>query len=857
MTDLFVALFNGSIAAGWLVLALVVLRPLLKKAPRWICVALWGLVAVRLLCPFSLESALSLIPSAQVISPDIMTDPTPTIHTGIQAVNNTVNPVLQEHFAPQVGASVNPLQILLPIYAFVWAAGVVGMAVYALVSWLRLRNRVKTAVRLQKNVYQSEWTLSPFVLGLLKPRIYLPFAIPEGDMEHILAHERAHIRRKDHWWKPMGFALLALHWFHPLMWLAYILLCRDIEVACDEKVIRQMDTQQRADYSQTMLRSSADRRSIAACPLAFGEVGVKARIKNVISYKKPAFWIVVIAMILCIILAVCFLTNPVIQKQQNLYTAGDLVAQNGLLSYMPENGKEIYPEIYLSTEGLQVYDSRNGVSSFLYMQAESMNRAQMVQRFADIFTSTGIPILAPSDQRETIPGEVEPPAAVTFTSIVHKNQEGNVETLLPEEAVPQCEQVTICTYRENAFDEEPRYTVFFFDGEPKWIMGDDTRIYELLLVEGAQGNTPQSKYVGGELVMMHGGLSFVPENGSNYEDIQFSEEGLSLYIHYDGERSFPYVQTETVSREELVQRVEEGLFMSFRLNGYPATPNPDSVVPQCDSVTIYMYRENETDEHPAYSVYFFDGEPKWFAERRDTRIYDLQPLPYSPDHMTLADVKELAKVDGQITWEHVSDCVSVVYGSGIVRADFPIDAAYKLQFYAVGGGKLSGNGELICIPTGDRVDIRTGDLDAFLEENRIQARDALISNAIAQRYAAEESDGKIHVESHMLLGQNTYTEIDTVYMLVLRRVYSVEGGQLREEYESLMPAALTFSVDSAGQYRLTEYWEPRDGSYYEEDVKHKFPEHSYFATMNSQQYLSDLQEECEKKAKTALAEGEW
>ena len=311
MTDLFLKILNMSISASWLILAVILLRFLLKKVPKWVMVLLWGIVGVRLLWPFTMESALSLVPSAETVSPDIQLDPTPAIQSGVPYINNVVNPVISQTFAPAEGASANPLQIWLFIAAVVWAVGITVMALYTLVTWFCLRRRVCTAVRLRDNIYQSEQAASPFVLGIFRPRIYLPFRMEPKDMESVIAHEQTHIRRKDHWWKPLGFLTLAIHWFNPLVWAAYILLCRDIELACDEKVIRDMDVAQRADYSQTLLSCSVSRRSIAACPLAFGEVGVKARIKNVLHYKKPAYWIILAALILCVAAAVCFLTDPV------------------------------------------------------------------------------------------------------------------------------------------------------------------------------------------------------------------------------------------------------------------------------------------------------------------------------------------------------------------------------------------------------------------------------------------------------------------------------------------------------------------------------------------------------------------
>lgn len=310
MNELFLKIINMSISASWFVLAVLILRLVLKKAPKWVNVLLWGIVAVRLAFPFSIESAFSLIPSAETISPSIMMDTVPSVQTGVPAINNVINPVIGSSLAPAPGASANPLQIWIPILSMIWVAGVAILFVYTAVSYWRLRRKVSEAVILRDNIFQSENVASPFVLGIIKPRIYLPFNMNGQDLEHVVAHEQAHIRRKDHWWKPLGFLLLTIHWFNPLMWLAYVLLCRDIELACDEKVIKELDNEQRADYAQALVVCSVNRRMIAACPLAFGEIGVKDRVKSVMNYKKPEFWIIFLAVIACVIVAVCFLTNP-------------------------------------------------------------------------------------------------------------------------------------------------------------------------------------------------------------------------------------------------------------------------------------------------------------------------------------------------------------------------------------------------------------------------------------------------------------------------------------------------------------------------------------------------------------------
>ena len=261
--------------------------------------------------PFSIESVLSLIPSAETISPTIMMEQSPSVQTGVPALNHVINPVISGSFTPAPGASANPLQIWIPVLAGIWLFGIAALFLYSAVSYWRLRRKVCEAVILRGNIYQSEKVCSPFVLGIIRPKIYLPYHMDSREMDHVIAHEQTHIRRKDHWWKPLGFLLLTTHWFNPLMWLSYILLCQDIELACDEKVIRKMSNEQRADYTQALVACSVDRRLITACPLAFGEIGVKERVKSVMNYKKPAFWIVLASVIVCAVIAVCFLTNPI------------------------------------------------------------------------------------------------------------------------------------------------------------------------------------------------------------------------------------------------------------------------------------------------------------------------------------------------------------------------------------------------------------------------------------------------------------------------------------------------------------------------------------------------------------------
>ena len=328
----FIKVLNMSISASWLVLVVLALRFALKKSPKWISVALWALVAVRLICPVSIESPASLIPSRETIPETIVYARKPAIDSGVEVIDQVVNDNVMESLTPQMGNSVNPVQVHLFVQENIWCLGMGAMLFWALISYLRLKKKVAASVDLGNGVYICDYIPSPFILGIIKPKIYLPSALEPDSASHVLAHERSHIARKDHWWKPFGYLLLTVHWFNPVIWLGYILLCRDIELACDEKVIRDMEAPQKKAYSEALLNCSVNRRHVAACPLAFGEVGVKERVKTVLNYKKPAFWLVLVAVAALMITAVCFLTDPV-KEESTTYRVEEIVYRNPAISY--------------------------------------------------------------------------------------------------------------------------------------------------------------------------------------------------------------------------------------------------------------------------------------------------------------------------------------------------------------------------------------------------------------------------------------------------------------------------------------------------------------------------------------------
>ena len=362
MANFFIDLFNMSITASYLVLAVVIARALLKKAPKWITCLLWAMVGFRLICPFTIESALSLIPGTQTITANETSVIKPfTVQSGIAGIDTSVNEFLGDKYAEGVTVPTNTFADVTTVLSVIWLVGLICMLIYGFISYIRLRKRVGVSLLFKDNIYYCDNIDTPFILGFFKPKIYVPSGISEEQTGYITLHEKAHLKRKDHLWKPLGFLLLSVYWFNPVMWVAYILLCRDIESACDEKVIKNMDNSEKKNYSETLVSCSVQRRMVMACPLAFGEVGVKQRIKSVLNYKKPAFWIIILAFVLFTVVAVCFLTNP--DDSHSIGIIGGADGPTSIIVSDKNNEKEIkklqekYPHFFgLNTEnGVTVY----------------------------------------------------------------------------------------------------------------------------------------------------------------------------------------------------------------------------------------------------------------------------------------------------------------------------------------------------------------------------------------------------------------------------------------------------------------------------------------------------------------------
>ena len=323
MISTFIELCNRSIQAGYLMIAIILLRMIWKRVPKLLYRYLWCLVGLRLALPFTWETALSLIPKKTVIKPSVLYSKTPSVDSGIQAVNEVVNPVITQSFTPEIGASVNPLQVIMTLGAWIWLIGLVALLLYGVISYIRLHYKVQDAVLLKENIFQSEKVGSPFVFGFLKPRIYLPYSLEEENLTYVIAHEKMHIKNRDHLLKPIAFILLSVYWFNPVVWLAYYLFCKDLELACDEWVIWNLETADKKAYAKALVMCSTERKFGSISPLAFGENAVKERIKNVLRYKNPSCWAFVGICVVVLIAVVCFMTNPVEVNENEIVLKND------------------------------------------------------------------------------------------------------------------------------------------------------------------------------------------------------------------------------------------------------------------------------------------------------------------------------------------------------------------------------------------------------------------------------------------------------------------------------------------------------------------------------------------------------
>ncbi len=682
---IFLLPLNRSIAAGWMILAVIILRFLLKNAPKNIRVWLWAMVGVRLVTPFSIKSVFSLIPSAETVPENFLYDASPAIQSGIESIDGALTPSMQTIFSPQPMTSANPAQILCAIAGFLWLIGIGVLLLYSVVSYTALRVRLRYAVHLRANIWQCEAGTTPFVLGVLRPRIYLPFSLQESALDHVLAHEFAHIRRGDPMIKLVGWMIACFYWFHPLVWVAYILLCRDIELACDEHVLQTLDEAGKKAYSHALLDQSVDRKyaRLAACPFSFGERDVGRRIRNILQYKKPALWLVLVCVVLCLVVAVCFLTDPDMMSDPSKVVGPYDIS--GLGGDFLQSGNEAYA-VGANAYGMPVFeDHRTAYSAFLSEYAagieeiritwglkplsrrnyadykvygwqtlctdeELTRQCHQVTLFFDLYENSfdktvraNVPPTLPSEMDTDLTQELAQAQQVLATFPVKNTKEMQVysaqkaQRFLPEGAV--CSEVSASgavlyiDYQHNGY----RYIVMYHtDGVVEevispigvWSPGDVPVWYVSSEAPGKVELSYSSegvfqtmnhilRYTGGEFLGMGMALSYMPKDGSYYEQIILSGDRLTVISSegktlYDG--TGPAESHYTHSS------------LLKRLDDWWAGVPEEAIPAYTDSSDMAVYSWYAEEEWPIYSIWCFHGVPTWFAEGEMDRVYTLEPF---------------------------------------------------------------------------------------------------------------------------------------------------------------------------------------------------------------------------------------
>ena len=820
MSEFFLKIVNMSISASWLVLAVLLLRLVLKKAPKWVNVLLWGFVALRLLMPFSIESNFSLIPdqltNGEIISNvgDVYIGETDTIgiyegheqQTGQQPIGS---------FDAEEGSIKPPKTVgntVYPVLSWIWLTGMALMLMYTVISYASLQRKVSTAVPLRKGILQSENVDSPFVLGIIKPKIYLPFRMYDQSLEYVIAHEEAHIRRKDHWWKPFGFLLLAIHWFNPLMWIGYILLCRDIELACDEKVISQMDNENRANYTEALVACSINRRSIAACPLAFGEVGVKERVKSVMNYKKPAFWIIIAAIVSCLVIAVCFLTNPNtgINDQLSVFIDCQIAGH-----FQTEESDRNACCVNWEVLGTRKRGSVTTVYMWVLYQEYSMNFDELhdkefIMNTDDLYEETGshIPTVItvkhedgqyklieywePKDGSYLVPGIREKfpwylqHKALDSQRYIQKQQEENIQMALDY----------FQSQLNNGGAERPEYAVItnhagvLSSENASTILSENVVIIDnisgkIILTGEAQGTLSADEGIvikndRGEIIYI-GSKDFLAS-----KDVIIIDQQTGRVI-YDGPGGIQIA--DTISTEfRTYHKLGDGTWL---YNGYQ-----------------YQYRLEITGRMPNAAVdstFVYLSNLKSISFARAWRAAGLSSSMedyFSPEEAVLVE------------WINGDD------------SSAPIE----------------------------------GNSDYVIKTDRLNGA---IAEAILSHHKREKPDGLLNTESHIILvneavsgtplvGQTNHVREVTVYVYYLNMRFHVQGDRPEEHDGIYGSAAITFTVDDNGIYTLKHFVKPESSvdsdAYYSTELKNKFVAASEDIAENEEKYGKQLLDGCWKNA---------
>lgn len=826
MEAIFLKILNMSITASWLVLAIVILRLILKKAPKAISVFMWALVGVRLICPISFESILSLIPSAETVPQDIIYSEAPAIHSGVPIFNSTVNPIISENLAPEVGASVNPMQIIAFVASVVWIVGIVAMVLYTVISYFRIHRKVREAVPYQENIWLCDHIDTPFILGVIRPRIYLPSNMNEQDIEYVIAHEKAHHKRHDHWWKPLGFLILTVYWFNPILWIAYILLCKDIELACDEKVIKDMGTEIKKPYSEALINCSVPRKMISACPLAFGEVGVKGRVKSVLNYKKPAFWIIVVAVVACIALSVGFLTNPTTKLDTNM------------ASFIEEQIIEHHHGGYKSGEFY--------CTDFKVLGTEKDKE------------NTTVYMWVLYSEYDKVNGKIEDVSGAHIPTVITVKKTGSSQYELVEYWEPRDGSY----YAEDIKDKFPWYLHGKALDSQRYIKEQQENCNKKAQSYFTSTDSLNTEYEGVYITL------------ESYNTDEGGQTHFNVVWHNETDKEVTYGEMYTVEykqgEEWLDTDFDEERF--FNTIGYSLKKNKTAsksyIAEHLDISKSGTYRflvpfsVKEGDKYVSYKTWveFSVGEiqPLQNSALIDSATFDLDgdgvaeqcALGYGPTSGLFTFTFSVTE-NGELEYFNI-------FNSPYLQLSFEKNAEGKMMLIGKSGeqtrymGMDVSDGNIVI--SSDEQDIsywgEQGITSPYAPKTASKLNNA-IAKALNEKYQAEKPDGLLHIENYYLLANETASGTPlkgnsghmtkaTVYLLVYHMKYSVNGDHLEEVEGDFVPTAITFDVSESGEYKLDEYWTPRSGANYSSDIRAKFPGAAADEALNIEKYAEAL-----------------
>lgn len=669
MNALFLKLLNMSITASFLVAGIFLLRLLLRKTPKWIFVLLWGLVALRLLLPISIESKQSLIPTTTPVPQQILTSPQESVYKETLETYSSADPLITEYIKEELKPEITPAQRLLTGASHLWLLGMALMTAYSVFSYLRLRRSLREAVPYKDGIWICDGIPTPFLLGFFRPRIYIPSDVSEEDIPLILAHERAHQKRKDHWWKPLGYLLLTVYWFNPVLWLAYLLLCRDIESACDERVIKELGSDMKKSYSVALLRCSVPERRLTACPLAFGEGNVKKRIFSVLSYKKPTFWILLVALIGTVLLSLWFLTDPKKEDSQEALPTNcwfDLLLTDSTdISSAPKLPSPVDPATLVHLSGNRLYLEKNGEKS-----AHFLNNF-IINGYLSDLNGDGISELCCTALLWMEGYLSKYPVALVYDFVTDTEYSGIIG---PHYFTDRDGALTMVKYPYES-DHDLCFAVDNFQA----VLTD--------ILHTIKTETP--------IVYTEPILMTDPRLGSD----------VLAYI-LDGQ-IYPFSLTWT---GDLLSDLDDEGLTAFLMEAIPTVASISPEELESARSTIHMVETDPTAEITGYA---------WTerVEEATRTYYGLSVASHYPigkQILTMEDVIRLSQKEMDLTWDDLAPYECTDIGSGLYVMQYPIDDRFYLQ---CSDGSLSGYPMAVFL--GDRetelaIDIRSHNVESFL-----------------------------------------------------------------------------------------------------------------------------------------------